>query len=52
MKEIKILIQNLRNFPSHFFVIAKPGNLEVVDKDGDLMGEIKTGDNSSEVVKE
>ncbi len=49
MKEIKVLMQNLRNYPNNFFVIPDldketgNGGLEIVDKDGNRQGYIETG---------
>lgn len=45
MKEIKILIQNLRNYPNNYFVIAseRGDGLEVIDKDGEPQGTIDLG---------
>ena len=63
MKEIRILIQQLRGYPNNFFVypvtenvdVLGDGNLEegllVCDKDGDQQGYIETGGQGEVVVK-
>ena len=49
MKEIRILMQNLRSYPNNLFIIpdvdleTENGGLQIVDKDGNKIGYIETG---------
>ncbi|KKN74232.1 hypothetical protein LCGC14_0393180 [marine sediment metagenome] len=66
MKEIKILIQQLRNYPNNLFVhpadytndeledeeLAGKIGLDIVDKDGNWQGFIRTGINDRTVITE
>jgi len=57
MKEIKVLMQQLRNYPSNLFVcpemkysLDSEDGLIIVDKDGKQQGFIKTGANDGKVI--
>ncbi len=64
MKEIKTLIQQLRNYPNNLFVhpadytdydgldeeLAGKVGLDIVDKDGNHQGFIRTGINDGRVI--
>lgn len=56
MKEIKVLIQQLRNYPNNFFVYPFKGTKTVIsglivcDKDGVKVGFIPTGVNDGKVI--
>jgi len=56
MKEIRILMQQLRNYPSNLFVYPQEatdelkGGLVVVDVNGSEQGFIETGTNDGKVI--
>jgi len=54
MKEIKTLIQQLRNYPNNFFASIDPeknGNLTICDIEKEEQGTIEIGDKESVITK-
>ena len=54
MKEIRILIQQLRNYPNNFFASIEPdknGNLTICDVEKEEQGAIEIGDKETIITK-